>query len=116
MTETARTETARTETARTEPARTEPRKASLRWRVLLVLALAAIVPTIIVGGLAIVRARDDVQREVIEITANAQKADDPFNGKYYIMGLTHRHTMPKIKDGGFVTILKLARDAQGGGG
>jgi len=45
---------------------TEPRKgASLRWRVLLVLALAAIVPTIIVGVLAIVRARDDVQREVI---------------------------------------------------
>lgn len=38
---------------------------SLRWRVLLVLALAAIVPTIIVGVLAIVRARDDVQREVI---------------------------------------------------
>jgi len=45
---------------------TEPRKgASLRWRVLLVLALAAIVPTIIVGVLAIVRTRDDVQREVI---------------------------------------------------
>ena len=47
----------------TEPARTK--SASLRWRVLLVLALAAIVPTIIVGMLAIVRARDDVQREVI---------------------------------------------------
>jgi phage protein D len=52
---------------------------------------------------------------VIEVTANAQKADDPFNGKYYVMGITHRHTMPKAKDGGFVTILKLARDAQGGG-
>jgi signal transduction histidine kinase len=39
--------------------------ATLRWRVLLVLALAAIVPTMIVGVLAIVRARDDVQREVI---------------------------------------------------
>jgi len=44
---------------------TERKSASLRWRVLLVLALAAIVPTIIVGVLAIVRARDDVQREVI---------------------------------------------------
>jgi signal transduction histidine kinase len=38
--------------------------ASLRWRVLLVLALAAMVPTVIVGGLAIMRARDDVEREV----------------------------------------------------
>jgi signal transduction histidine kinase len=47
----------------TEP--TRAKSASLRWRVLLVLALAAIVPTIIVGVLAIVRARDDVQREVI---------------------------------------------------
>ena len=37
---------------------------SLRWRVLLVLALAAVVPTVIVGVLAIVRARDAVEREV----------------------------------------------------
>ncbi|MBS1118899.1 MAG: integral rane sensor signal transduction histidine kinase [Deltaproteobacteria bacterium] len=37
---------------------------SLRWRVLLVLTLAAIVPTVIVGVLAIVRARADVEREV----------------------------------------------------
>ncbi len=37
---------------------------SLRWRVLLVLALAAIVPTIVVGVLAIIRARNDVEREV----------------------------------------------------
>ncbi|MEJ7600520.1 MAG: sensor histidine kinase [Kofleriaceae bacterium] len=37
---------------------------SLRWRVFLVLALAAVVPTVIVGVLAIVRARDAVEREV----------------------------------------------------
>lgn len=49
---------------------------------------------------------------VIEIEANAMSADDPFNGKYYVMGVTHRHTMPKGKDGGFATIAKLARDAQ----
>lgn len=48
----------------------------------------------------------------IKITASAQKAQDPFNGKYYVMGVTHRHTMPKSKDGGFVTIYKLARDGQ----
>ncbi|MBA3453073.1 MAG: cache domain-containing protein, partial [Deltaproteobacteria bacterium] len=59
--------TGRTESEDTEPATTEPARttSSLRWRVLIVLALAAIVPTLIVGGLAIVRARDDVQREVI---------------------------------------------------
>jgi uncharacterized protein len=50
--------------------------------------------------------------QTVEITANAREADDNFNGQYYIMGITHRHTLPKGKDGGFVTILKLARDAQ----
>lgn len=48
----------------------------------------------------------------VKVTANAQGSDDPFNGKYYIMGITHRHTMPKSKEGGYVTILKFARDAQ----
>jgi signal transduction histidine kinase len=38
--------------------------ASLRWRVLLALTLAAMLPTVIVGALAIMRARDDVAREV----------------------------------------------------
>src|SRR4051812_41084553 len=36
----------------------------LRWRVLLVLALAALVPTVVVGVLAILRARHDVENEV----------------------------------------------------
>lgn len=51
----------------------------------------------------------------IKITANAtnEAAKDPFNGKYYIMGVTHRHTMPKgAADGGYVTILKVARDGE----
>jgi signal transduction histidine kinase len=38
--------------------------ASLRWRVLLALSLAAMLPTVIVGALTIMRARDDVTREV----------------------------------------------------
>ena len=49
----------------TEPA--PPRgalKRSLRWRVLLVLSLAAVVPTVVVGVLAILRARADVRDEV----------------------------------------------------
>jgi signal transduction histidine kinase len=37
---------------------------SLRWRVLVALAVAAVVPTVIVGALAIVRARADLEREV----------------------------------------------------
>jgi signal transduction histidine kinase len=40
------------------------RSPSLRWRVLLILVLAAIVPTVVTGVLAIVRARADVEREV----------------------------------------------------
>src|SRR6185503_5023895 len=36
----------------------------LRWRVLLVLSLAAVVPTVVVGVLAILRARHDVENEV----------------------------------------------------
>jgi signal transduction histidine kinase len=39
-------------------------RSSLRWRVLLVLALAAVVPTVVVGALAISRARHDVEDEV----------------------------------------------------
>ena len=45
--------------------RARPRQGTLRWRVLLVLSLAAIVPTIVVGALAIMRARGDVEREVV---------------------------------------------------
>jgi len=51
--------------------------------------------------------------KTVEIAANAQ-GQDPYNGKYYIMGLTHRHTVPRSNEGGFVTVLKLARDAEGG--
>lgn len=53
--------------------------------------------------------------KIVKIVANAtQEADkDPFNGKYYIMGVTHRMTNSKSKDSGeYTTILKLARDAQ----
>ncbi|HEX5064016.1 MAG TPA: contractile injection system protein, VgrG/Pvc8 family [Kofleriaceae bacterium] len=52
---------------------------------------------------------------VIGIQANTDpdtKGDDPFNGNYYVMGLTHRFVLSKTKEGGFTTILRLARDAQ----
>jgi len=49
--------------------------------------------------------------ETIEIQANAASSSDPFNGNYYVAGVTHRHTMPKSKEGGYVTIVKFMRDA-----
>ncbi|MBA3397544.1 MAG: phage late control D family protein [Deltaproteobacteria bacterium] len=64
-------------------------------------------------GEAEIAGNPDVEMgKVIEIEANAKSGDDPFNGKYYVMGITHRHTMPKGKEGGYSTIIKLARDAQ----
>lgn len=48
----------------------------------------------------------------VKITANATKSSDPFNGKYYIMGLTIRHIADKTKQGGFMNILRVARNAQ----
>jgi signal transduction histidine kinase len=57
----------------TDPADTSPREpgavdggvtTSLRWRVLVVISVAAMVPTVIVGALAILRARAAVEREV----------------------------------------------------
>jgi Bacteriophage probable baseplate hub protein len=51
--------------------------------------------------------------QTIDVTVDAKaEGKDPFDGLYYVMGITHRHTMPKSKDGGFVTIFKLARDGQ----
>ena len=52
--------------------------------------------------------------KVVKITANGNSGSDPFNGNYYIMGITHRHTAPRAREGGYVTILRLARDGQGG--
>jgi phage protein D len=52
--------------------------------------------------------------KIIEIQANEEPdtaSDDPFNGKYYIMGITHRLILSKTKEGGYTTILRLARDA-----
>ncbi|HEY5951032.1 MAG TPA: contractile injection system protein, VgrG/Pvc8 family [Kofleriaceae bacterium] len=53
--------------------------------------------------------------KLVHVEANSNKDtrdDDPFNGKYYIMGVTHRYVRAKGSDSGFVTVLRLARDAQ----
>lgn len=52
---------------------------------------------------------------VVKLVVNTSEADDTFNGKYYVMGLTHRYVAGgKDKDGGYVTVLRVARDAQKG--
>ncbi|HUS31980.1 MAG TPA: contractile injection system protein, VgrG/Pvc8 family [Kofleriaceae bacterium] len=54
--------------------------------------------------------------KVVQIISNPEDSgsDDPFNGNYYIMGVTHRYSVPRNKEGGYTTILRLARDAQKG--
>jgi phage protein D len=37
---------------------------------------------------------------------------DPFSGKYYVMGITHRYSSQLGNKDGFTSILRLARDAQ----
>ena len=50
---------------------------------------------------------------LVKIVANAKGTSDPFNGKYYIMGVSHRHNNSHAKDdSAYVTVLRLARDAQ----
>jgi len=52
--------------------------------------------------------------KIVEIKSNADPtaspADDPFNGKYYIMGLTHQYLQKSAEP--YSTVLRLARDAQ----
>lgn len=52
--------------------------------------------------------------KIVAVTANSGSsgANDPFNGNYYIMGITHRHIASTGKDAGYATILRFARDAQ----
>lgn len=48
------------------------------------------------------------------VSIEAAEGGSRFSGKYYIAGVTHRHTLPKAEDGGYVTILRLMRDAEDG--
>ncbi|MBP6633010.1 MAG: phage late control D family protein [Kofleriaceae bacterium] len=58
----------------------------------------------------------------IVITIQVNRSEDKFNGKYLVMGVTHRYThgTNQSPDGGFTSVLRLARNAevksgQGGG-
>ncbi|WP_428268827.1 phage late control D family protein [Haliangium sp.] len=51
---------------------------------------------------------------VISVTVNPDDANDRFNGKYLVVGSSHRYTNPTRGDaGGYVTGLRLSRDAEG---
>jgi uncharacterized protein len=53
---------------------------------------------------------------VIEIIINDQ-AEDKFNGKYFVAGVSHRFVADKNSgDGGFITTARLQRDAQSAAG
>jgi phage protein D len=50
--------------------------------------------------------------QVITINVSDKGAKDPFSGKYYVMGVTHRYSTQLGNKDGFTSILRLARDAQ----
>jgi uncharacterized protein len=53
---------------------------------------------------------------VITITVNGDDEADRFNGKYMVIGATHKYTHAKTGDtGGYVTGFRVSRDAEGGG-
>ena len=69
--------------------------------------------TYITGEAEIVGSAELDIGKTVFVYADQNNDNEPFNGDYYIMGLTHRHTLPKGgASGGWVTILKLARDGQ----
>jgi len=51
---------------------------------------------------------------VVKIKVNMDKADDRFNGKYLVQGCTHKYSGGKGGEGGYVTFLRLVRDAEKG--
>jgi hypothetical protein len=50
--------------------------------------------------------------QVLTIDVDDAGAKDPFSGKYYVMGITHRYSSQLGNKDGFTSVLRLARDAQ----
>ena len=49
---------------------------------------------------------------VVKIIAN-ESAEDRFNGKYFVTGVSHTYRQG-VSDGGYRTVLRVARDAEMG--
>jgi uncharacterized protein len=50
--------------------------------------------------------------KVVSIDVSDKEGKDPFSGKYYVMGITHRYSAQVGNRDGFTSVLRLARDAQ----
>jgi uncharacterized protein len=50
---------------------------------------------------------------VVGITVNPDEQNDRFNGKYLVLGVTHRYANGRGEAGGYVTSLRVSRDAEG---
>lgn len=54
---------------------------------------------------------------VVDIIVNPDNAGDRFNGKYMVIGATHRYTSASTTSrGGYVTDIRVRRDSEGGEG
>jgi len=51
---------------------------------------------------------------VVKVTVNLDTASDRFNGKYLVQGCTHKYSEQKGGEGGYVTLMRLARNAEKG--
>ena len=51
---------------------------------------------------------------VVKLVVNLDNAGDRFNGKYLVRGCTHHYSHQKGEDGGYKTIIRVGRDAEGG--
>jgi phage protein D len=53
---------------------------------------------------------------IVKITVNPDKPDYRFNGKYMVVGVSHRykHSSQAAADGGYTTAIRVKRDAEGG--
>jgi len=51
---------------------------------------------------------------VVTVNVNPDDANDRFNGKYMVVGCTHRYSHSKVGDsGGYITSIRVTRDAEG---
>ena len=52
---------------------------------------------------------------VITVTVNNDDSSDRFNGKYMVVGATHKYSSNQVGDAaGYITGIRVSRDAEGG--
>lgn len=63
-------------------------------------------------GKAVVECDPELQLGIVVEVAASEHADDPLNGNYYVMGMTHNFAVKDKAHTSYDTELRLARDAQ----